>query len=171
MSFMEGFIKQEMEESRLDILEKKRKSAKIQGLTYCVKCGFCCMRRSCIPSPMEVGSIAKFLKLKPLECIRKYFAIDRKQFGRDYYVKPIGVNQKDLVGKFIPSDRTFNEGACIFLTKDKLCSIYEVRPDTAKECECWNEDKKDGSNISEKWKDGKLLEIFGIDGGKLEEEE
>ena len=111
-------------------LEKKFPTAQKLGLDYCNKCGYCCHRRPCVPTPDEFEKIAEFLDLTPGQLIHKYYAID--SYHDIYFLKPIGINQKDLVGKYIPGYRTFNEGKCIFLTEDNLCEIYDVRPQSAK---------------------------------------
>jgi len=162
---LDGFIASRIEASRLDELEQKLKSARVRGENKCVKCGFCCHKRTCIPTPDELKKIAEFLNLTPKELISKFFAIDCQSFSDDYYVKPVGINIKDLVGKFIPSDRTFNEGKCIFLGKDNNCKIYPVRPKSAKLQKCWeeNKEKADVSDVLSFWKGNILKKEFGIE--------
>jgi len=126
--------------------------------TKCQKCGSCCQWRTCIPTPSELEEIAKFFKITIEGLIEKYFCIDIIQEDI-FYVKPAGINQTDLLGKFIPSRRTWNEGKCIFLTDDNLCKIYEVRPKTAKIQKCWIHQKPDNS-IFDYWKNNKLEEIY-----------
>lgn len=162
---MYGIIAQMEETERLERLEKVLRSARIRGEAKCVMCGYCCSKRTCIPTPNELRKIAEFLKLIPNELINKYYAIDRFS-DYNYYVKPVGENIKDLTGKFIPSERTFGEGRCIFLTENNLCKIYPVRPRSARKMECWN-DTKTGTG-AESWTNNKLKKEFGINGKKLE---
>lgn len=163
-----------IEEERL-AEEKKEKgfnTAKDLGKKECIKCGWCCTRKVCVPTPNELRKIAEFLKLTPKECINKYFAIDMKSFrskdmkrfrSKTYFVRPIGIKQKDLVGKFIPSDRTFDEGKCIFLDENKICKIHSVRPYDAKSAECWVKFEGDGDESKKTWKEDQLEKEFGIE--------
>lgn len=167
---MSGLFKQYETRIKLELLEKKLKSARILGKKKCVQCGFCCHQRTCIPTPAELKKIAKFFKLSVKELINKYYAIDRKWTDNTYYVKPVGTKIKDLAGKFIPSDRTFDEGRCIFLEKKGKkfsCKIYPVRPKQAKGMKCWKEEIL--YDPVKSWKKNKLLTIFGIDGRKEED--
>lgn len=169
---MSGIFKQFEEQDRLNRLEKRLKSAKILNKTKCIRCGFCCHRKTCIPTPAELKKIAKFLKMTTKELISKYYAIDRKWTDNTYYLKPVGIKIKDLVGKYIPSERTYDEGKCIFLEKKGKkfsCKIYPVRPKTARITKCWTE-KTTKYNPIKSWKKNKLLTIFGIDGEKKENE-
>jgi len=166
-------LRQEAEQAnKLEILEKELKSARILGKKHCIKCGFCCHRASCIPTPSEFKKIAKFLKLTPIELFKKYYVIDRQDYreglGDIYYLKPAGINEKDLIGKFIPAERTFNEGKCIFLDKNNLCKIYPVRPETARKAKCWVKQKRDITPIKA-WQGNQLKKQFGIDGKTKEE--
>jgi len=168
-----GFSQQIEEQDRLEELREKLRPARLRGKKFCVKCGFCCHARTCIPTPSELKKIATFLKLTPKALIKKYYAIDRKSGDEIYYVKPLGKNIKDLAGKFIPASRTFNEGDCVFLGKNNLCKIYPVRPATAKASKCWLQDKDKENIITEqtikKWGGNQLKKQFGIDGNKEEE--
>ncbi len=166
-----GFMRREEEVRRLEKLKKRFKTAKDLGKKHCVRCGFCCYRRTCTPTPFELKKIAKFFKLTPAALIKKYFVIDKIKYNDPYYVKPAGENIKDLVGKFIPAERTFNEGKCIFLDKNNLCKIHPVRPQSARDCKCWeDEDTELGRDYIKAWKGNKLLKEFGIDGEDAENE-
>jgi Fe-S-cluster containining protein len=162
-SFLDGFMRGFEEKARLLVLEQEMQSGRLLKSNKCLKCGFCCCRRTCIPTPDELKKIAEFLGLKPTKLIKTYFAIDRTD--STYYVKPLGENIKDLAGKFIPDYRTFNEGKCIFLDDKNLCKIYPVRPRSAQILECWNFDKHSGEpDISEldAWEGNELLKQFNI---------
>lgn len=165
---MFGLLQKYKEDSRLEELEKKMKSAKIQGKRKCIRCGYCCCKRTCIPTPDELREIAKFLKMNVKEMIKKFFAIDGTSEG--YFVKPLGENILDLGGEYIPINRTYNEGECVFLEgkKIKSCKIYPVRPDSARTQFCWKEGVKDNDNLMSKWRGKVLEEEFGI---KVEDED
>jgi Fe-S-cluster containining protein len=128
------------------MLEKRRRqrikerfiTAVDLGKKKCIKCGCCCNLRPCIPTFDEFIKIAEFLNLAPNEAKNKFFCIDTND-GKIYFLKPAGVNQKDLLGNYIPNHRTFGEGKCVFLNDDNLCEIYSVRPIEARECCCWKE--------------------------------
>jgi len=57
-------------------LEVSFKTAQKMGIKECLKCGFCCHRRPCIPTPNEVEKIAEFFNLSVIDLIEKYFCID-----------------------------------------------------------------------------------------------
>lgn len=159
----EGLFAQVEEDARVAELMKHFKTAKKAGVKYCLKCGFCCNKRSCIPTPDELRQVAKYLDCTTTELIKKYYCVDAR--GITVFVKPAGVNQKDLVGQFIPWKRTFNEGKCIFLDKDNTCKIYEVRPKTARTMECWTErgevwEDDYWDELMEAWKGKKILEVY-----------
>jgi len=152
------------ESTRLKLLKDKFKTAKDLGKKHCVKCGFCCYRRTCIPTPKELEVIAVFLRLSVKKTIEKYYCVDKRNFSDIYHIKPAGINQLDLLGKYITYDRTYNEGKCIFLDKNNLCKIYPVRPNSAKVAKCWNEDNEREENSLreslESWDNGKLEKIY-----------
>lgn len=160
MSFFAGMFRQSEEENRIEQLKKGFNTAKKLGVEQCQKCGFCCYRRTCIPTPNELEKIADFLDLTLKKTIEKYYCIDRGNFSSVYFVKPVGMNNRDLVGKFLPSERTFNEGKCIFLTKKNYCKIHDIKPESAISTGCWKppisiEDGNYG------WTEGFLENIIG----------
>jgi len=138
---MIGFLRMFEEEARREEIRNRFVKAVDLGKKECVKCGCCCHLRPCIPTPDELRKIADFLKLTPKELINFYFAIDKRNEDNYYYVKPIGTNQTDLKGKFIPCDRTYDEGKCIFLGDNNLCKIQEVKPKMAKLMGCWKDEE------------------------------
>lgn len=162
MSFMDGWMKGEFERARLEELKEKFNTAEKLGVSECQKCGFCCHKRTCIPTPSELVEISKFLNLTVKETINKYFCMDSASFSSIYYVKPAGINNLDLVGKYIPNDRTYNEGKCVFLTDENLCKIYTVRPEQAKKQACWKKPTHN-KNINFSWREGVLEKIIGCE--------
>lgn len=155
---------------RLKILEQQLGSARLKGKKECIRCGFCCNKRTCVPSPKELYKIAEFLRLSAKDCINKYFAI--AETVGVYFVKPLGENIKDLGGKYIPDRRTYNEGACIFLEKNNgvySCKIYSVRPTSARIGNCWDDIEKEIGSSS--WQGDILEKEFGIIVNEEEEEE
>jgi len=137
---------------------KNFKTAHDLGVSKCVKCGFCCYYRPCIPTPEELIEIAKFLGLSVKEAIKKHFCVDTRD-DEIFYVKPAGINQLDMLGCYIPCYRTFNEGKCVFLDDNNLCKIYPVRPNTAKMGKCWGE-PIGRIPVEESWKPDKLCELY-----------
>jgi Fe-S-cluster containining protein len=118
--------------------EKKRVSAAKKGEKHCLRCGLCCLRRPCTPTPTELKAIAKFLKLSVKETIKKYFVVDSLDAGNTKFVFPAKTTQLDLTGKYVPWRRTYDKGGCIFFNEKKhACIIWPVRPQTAKTTCCW----------------------------------
>ena len=152
-----------LEAIRMNELKENFKTAYDLKVNYCLKCGFCCNKRTCIPIYKEFIEICNFLNLSIKKTIRKYFCIDKFNYSDILFIKPAGINQLDLLGEFIPITRTFDEGKCIFLLENNLCKIYEVRPKSAKISKCWenNIDNKDYIKIIKKsWSNDKLKEIY-----------
>lgn len=163
---MMGIMKQLCESMRLDELQNELRPAYMRNEKKCVKCGFCCNMRTCVPTPNEVEKIAEFLKMETDKMINKYFAIDMNpRIGYDvHFIKPVGLNIQDLAGKSIPASRTFNEGPCIFLDEENRCKIYKVVPKSAKMTKCWESNNGNEINefIRESWKGNKLGKMFNL---------
>lgn len=148
---MFGILRRFEEQERLDNLKKQFKDANDLETDHCVQCGYCCHRRTCIPTPDELNKIADFLELSIKETMEKYFCIDF--YDGVYVMKPAGINQLDLLGDYIPTERSFNEGKCIFLKDNNDCGIYPVRPISAKDSFCGKEYKEVVRNPIPFWKD------------------
>jgi Fe-S-cluster containining protein len=166
---MIGLIMALQEQQRLRLLREEFITAEDLNKNHCVNCGFCCHKRSCIPTPDELVKIAEHLKLSPKECIEKYFCIDfNMEYGKVYYVKPTGINTKHKVGKLLSCRETYNEGKCIFLTDKNKCLIHDVKPQQAKDHKCW-EDMNEKLVVAKtavlinSWKGNVLKERFGIE--------
>lgn len=155
-----------LEQIRIQELKKEFITANDLKVNYCVKCGFCCNKRPCIPTYKEFMRLCNFLNLSVKETIQKYFCIDVNNFSDCYYPKPAGINQLDLLGKFIPLVRTFNEGKCIFLSDDNLCKIYKVKFKSAEIYECWknNDNSKYTQILNKSWFNHRLQDIYDFEG-------
>lgn len=154
-------FRQSIESDRLHGLRAKLRPAEMRGAKGCVQCGYCCNVRSCIPTPDELVVIAEFLKVSTEALIDEYFVID---VGDDtnYFLKPAGENTLEYVGEFLPASETFGEGACVFLKENK-CKIYEVRPKSARQVECWNKDEE-LFDAKPSWADDQLQKRFDMNG-------
>jgi len=169
---LESWEKKESIYDTLDKLRLKLKPAELQGKTECVKCGYCCHQRACIPTPFEFLNICEFLELTPEEAFKKYFVID-------YYgglFSPINDSTKFIFpaakdqtpGKLLTDDETFTTVGCIFLDENNHCKIYKVRPQTARKMECWvkvsrGEAIKDLSKVVATWKNVDFKELINYE--------
>lgn len=155
-----------------DFLQKKEhelQSARLLGKTECQKSGFCCYQRPATPTPDEVNQIAQYLNLTTETFIQKYLTIDknRKDFSI-YHFRFISKDYPETAGRFLENSETFNREPCIFLSKDRLCQIQDVKPRQCREHTCWL--KKSGFVAENEWGNN-ILEInFGINGQEKEEE-
>lgn len=154
--------------NRLSSLRKKFTTAEDLNLNHCIKCGWCCHFRACIPSPTELKIIASFLKISIKQTIEKYFNIDIILNSGIYCVKPAGINRLNKTGKLLNWKETYNEGKCVFLDNNNLCKIYDVRPMMAKEMKCWEKDNKTNkiiNSLKKEWRKVPIvsLEPFGFD--------
>ena len=129
----------------------------------CLKCGYCCGMRPCIPTPEELKEIAKFLKMKVNEMVEKYFVCDSYDW-MNKFIFPAKETQLDITGTFIDSDRTYDTGYCVFFDKKKKeCKIYPVRPQHARETDCWiNTNGETTKKALAEWK-GVDCKKFGIE--------
>jgi len=142
-------------------LHKASETAEKLGLTECNRCGFCCARRPCIPTPDELKIIADYLGMDVKDMIAKYFVADRLGGKSTEFIFPAKKSQLDITGTFIEWDRTYDTGYCVFYDEEKReCKIYEVRPQNARDTNCW-ESKDSTDKTLEKWEDVDL-EDFGI---------
>jgi len=171
---MIGILKKMEEQERLSKLRIKLNPADLQKKNKCVMCGFCCNCRTCIPTPTEAKKIAEFLKLSVKDMINKYYVIDENGTYPHFHIKPLGKNILDLGGKIIPAERTWNEGACVFLDENNKCKIHEVKPHSAKIMRCWEDNKQEAEEnkkiINKSWEDKSFLENLGFNLKKLREE-
>lgn len=164
---MFGILKRIEEGERLEKLKLELNPADLQKKKQCVMCGFCCNCRTCIPTPKEIKKIAEFLNISVKDIINKYYAIDKNGKYYNLHIRPLGKNILDLGGKFIPSDRTWNEGACIFLDENNKCKIHEVKPKSAKIMKCWEDNQEEVEKnckvLNKSWEDKSFLEELGFE--------
>lgn len=164
----------------IEALADRLQPASKRGLTHCVQCGWCCARRTCVPSPEELIKIADYLKITVKELLHKYYVIDRStidNIGLVYHPRPANQSQTDLVGKFLPAERTYDVDKCIFQDDQYRCIIYPVRPKQAHQSECWNQSEERNKEIDKlnepmflAWKNGSLLMDNGFDAVKMDKE-
>ncbi len=137
---------------------KEHGTADLVGKKECQRCGWCCLRRSCIATPQEVAVIASYLDLSVSELIKAKMVINKD--GDSYH--PIWANesQLDIVGSLMSYRRTWDRGYCIFFDrKTHDCLIHDVRPKAAKISECWNFDDEADFNPEKVWTKTLLLKL------------
>jgi Fe-S-cluster containining protein len=161
----EGFWLREKRRKWLETEQAKvaPKQAIAKKNQACQRCGFCCERSPCIPTPNELVEIAKFLDLPLKKMIQRYFVADSIGSKRTKYVLPAKETQKDIVGTFIPLRRVFDNGYCIFF-KEGSCEIWPVRPRSARKYNCWKEDSADSlvHEALEEWENVDIESEYGI---------
>lgn len=172
---MFGIMRALEEEGRIIDLEKAMKPARITGDKTCIRSGFCCFRRPAVPTPDEIEKLASSKNMSGIDFINTYCTIDTNH--KVYYPKLAGLNTKDLVGKWLDSESSFNEGACIFLSeKGEIdgkykCIVHEIKPQACRSLKCWEKYDKDKAFTGQNaWKPNILLTKYGIDAEKMENE-
>jgi len=116
--------------------KKHTKRARNNGKKSCQRCGFCCLKQPCVPTPSEFNAVADYLNITPRELASKYAVVNEEKGG--FYLLWARETQTDLLGQCLPYYRTFDRGYCIFFNKENhACKIHEVRPKMAKDTECW----------------------------------
>ena len=129
----------------------------------CQKCGYCCAKRPCIPTPSELRKIAVFLNMPIKKAVKKYFVMDSFGCGAGKFIFPCKETQTDITGQYIEAERTYDRGYCIFYDKRKReCKIYPVRPKDAQLHKCWEKESK--YNPVKAWENIDWSEF--IDGGE-----
>lgn len=172
MSFLSGMLNSwGLRDSYMDwlrSLEASSESADKNGMTTCNKCGFCCARRPCMPTPDELKIIAGYLNLEVKDAVKKYFVGDRLGGSSTKFIFPAKETQTDITGTFIDADRTFDTGHCILYDQEeRKCTIHAVRPQNAKITNCWEPYNEELHELETKernslW-DEVDLEDFGIE--------
>jgi len=121
------------------LVEENRKHinrARNNGRKSCQRCGFCCLKQPCVPSPSEFNAVADYLNITPMELASKYAVVNEAKEG--FYLLWARETQTDLLGQYLPYYRTYDRGYCIFFNKKNHgCLIHEVRPKSAKGTKCW----------------------------------
>ena len=137
----------------------KRVPAVDRGATECVRCGWCCARRTCVPTPEEMPAIAEHLGLSVEELVKQYMVGDC--MDGHCFVRFANTEQQDVLGEYLSDWRTYDKGDCL-LYQNGGCAIYPVRPRDAREQCCWAEDGQgDAHDAIEQWQDGDM-ESFGV---------
>ena len=77
--------------------------------TDCLQCANCCKTTSPIFTDIDIERIAKHLRMRPADLVRKYLHLDDE------------------------NDYVLNNSPCIFLDTDNYCTIYEARPRACRE--------------------------------------
>jgi Fe-S-cluster containining protein len=155
MFILQAFQDRERYARWLDAEQQKRNPAGEQGKTECVRCGFCCAVRTCVPLPSELDSIAEHLKVGVKEMIATYMVGD--QIDGHYFLRWANTEQTDVLGKFLSARRTYDQGVCILYDEPEcVCRIYPVCPVDAKRQRCWEDDGSDRYDTIKQWQDGDL---------------
>jgi len=146
----------------LDRLIQERKPAHTRGLTECVRCGFCCARKTCVPTPDELPAIAEFLGIDVSTLVKKYMVGDYNH-GHNF-LRWANTAQGDVLGEFLDDARTFDKGDCLLFSAGQGCIINDVAPAEAQAHACWLDDRPDEEVYKsiEAWDDGDM-EKFGVE--------
>jgi Fe-S-cluster containining protein len=118
--------------------EKHHDRARNNGLKSCQRCGFCCLKQPCVPSPGEFNAVADYLGITPRELASEYAVVNEEKNG--FYLLWARETQMDIVGRALPYYRTYDRGYCVFFDKENhACKIHQARPKTAKDTKCWKD--------------------------------
>ncbi|HUW10481.1 MAG TPA: YkgJ family cysteine cluster protein [Anaerolineae bacterium] len=140
--------------------QNSRSRAVDQGKEECVRCGYCCCCRTCVPRSDEMQTVADYMGLTVEQLIRKHMVGDKIDGHR--FLRFANTKQQDVLGEFLDWRRTYDQGICTLFDEDsKACLIYPVRPDDAKEAYCWDGDSNDAELYKSihAWKDGDLEKL------------
>ena len=102
---------QQLKRVKSKVLDQKMHQLheEVFACTDCLECANCCSTTGPLFTNIDIGRIAKHLRIKPSEFTEKYLRIDE---------------DKDYVLQQVP---------CAFLGEDNRCSIYDVRPKACRE--------------------------------------
>ncbi len=132
--------------------EERCRPAMRLGLKECQRCGFCCLSLTCVPRPDEIETIAKFLGLTARHLVTKYMVID-KYTSTHFFLRWAKEGQQDITGAYLPMERLFDPGYCMFFDKqNRVCKIYSVRPQEARDVNCWEKRIDDCRSGASFWK-------------------
>jgi len=139
--------------------ERKHKRSGANNQKSCQRCGFCCLRQPCVPTPKEFKEIAAYFKMSPQQFFKESAVVSQDiSNGFSFFVMWARETQEDFAGSFLPDYRTFDIGYCIFYDKLKrACIMHEVVPQSAKQTKCW-EKKQKPFNIT--WTVEDIKEIY-----------
>lgn len=143
----------------VDMQRRILNPAKDRGVGHCVRCGWCCAKRTCGVTPEEVIRISNYLGMSTFKFIRTYMVGDMTPEDQIPYLRFANTAQKHLVGRFLPVLDTYATGQCIMYDiSKKECRIYVVAPKEAKDYKCWQE-KRNFFRACLEWKQGQLEKI------------
>jgi Fe-S-cluster containining protein len=123
---------------KLDVIQKEHPRASDQGKTECCHSGHCCWKRPGSLVPADVPALAAFLKLTPKELFRTRLVVD--EICGTLMLLPARAHQakEGLTGSMLGWRETYSAASpCIFLTKDNLCAVHEVKPESCRRYRCW----------------------------------
>jgi Fe-S-cluster containining protein len=160
VDFITAMFERECYASWLEKERKERVPAGDRDLTECVRCGWCCALRTCVPTPDEIPAIAGYLGLTVEELVKTYMVGD-SMMGHEF-LRFANTAQTDVLGQYLDTWRTYDKGVCL-LYRDGGCAIYPVRPADARTTACWEKgNKNDRYKAMEAWADGDM-EKFGVE--------
>lgn len=166
MSFASGMIiawaEAEAYRGWLDKLEVERNTARMQDLTECQRCGWCCAKRTCVPTPDELPKITEHLGMSVEKMIETYMVGDA-QTGcskqRRCFLRWANTEQVDLAGSFLDWEATYDKGDCVlYAPQERICRIWSVRPQDAQNQACWLDIDPENLDFDARdaWEDGDL---------------
>lgn len=144
----------------------KGKKAMDKGLKVCQKCGGCCHVKPCAMSPKELAVMAEAKGLSPSDFFMTFCVVDTIN-GVPLTVLPRRVGQTHIAGRWVPTSNTWDTDPCVFWAKGKGCTMYRVRPKSARAIICGVKPPRPLTALVPKWSQ-KALKALGWDGKKGE---
>ncbi len=134
--------------------------ADFQGRQGCVRCGFCCMRKACIPTPEELVTIAGYFQMQDKQFFNVYMVVDIHQDIR--HPRFANTKQYDVTGMLLEPLRTYDQGQCLMYSEEQReCTIYAVQPKHAKVYQCWTDrTNKDALEALHSWNASKAQQYL-----------
>lgn len=167
MSFLDGFMESMCAQlnclDKIGHLKTINPTAKDTGADHCVQCGVCCWRRPCGLVEEDLPLIAAKLNMPVYELFKKMLVVDN--VNGLYCVLPRRKSQKDIAGKYVPDDRTYDiDTPCVFFDEDSHnCKIHDVKPRGGREFKCWDVGEYRRTGVAWSAKED-IMEVTGWDG-------
>jgi len=149
MNMLWGFMQQDRYVEAVRRERELRRPASMRGEDHCIRCGWCCFGRTCVPTPEEVEQIAAHLGMTVREMVEKYMVAD--SWCGHYFLRWANTAQTDILGSYLTADRSFDLGDCILFDKEKGCLIYDVLPEDARRAGCLSNHSGDGRTATKSW--------------------